>query len=66
MLIETVRKNMGVFTHKEIEGSKLYRQTQGRVGNPPDREFKQLIGTNALKNNPVIIENVSDAFAIFG
>ena len=28
--------------------------------------FKQIIGTNVLKNNPVTIENVADAFAIFG
>ena len=66
MLIETVRKNMGGFTHEEIEGAKISRQTQGCVGNPPDGVFKQLIGTNDLNNNPVTIENVSDAFAIFG
>ena len=66
VLIETVRKSMGGFTHDEIEGAKLSRQTQGRVGNPPERVFKQLIGTNDLKKNPVPIENVSDAFAIFG
>ena len=66
VLIDTVRKNMGVFTHEEIEGAKLSRQTQGRVGNPPDRAFKQLIGTNDLKHNPVTIEKISDAFANFG
>ena len=54
------------FTYEEIEGAKLSRQTQGRVGNPPNREFKKLIGTNDMKNNPVTIENVADAFAIFG
>ena len=66
VLIETVRNNIGGFTHEEIEGDKLSRQMQGRVGNPPDRVFKQLIGTEDLKNNPVNIENVADAFAIFG
>ena len=66
MLIKNVRKNMGGFTPKEIEGAKLSRQTPGRAGNPPDRVFKKLIGTNDLKNNPVTIENVADAFAIFG
>ena len=66
MLIKTVRKNMGGFTHEEFEGAKISRQTQGRVGNPPNRVFKQLIGTNDLKNNPFTIENVADAFAIFG
>ena len=65
MLIETVQKNMGEFTHEEIEGDKLSMKTQGRVGNPPERVFKQLIGTKDLKNNPVTIENAADAFAIF-
>ena len=58
MLIKTFRKNMGGVTHEEIEGAKLSRQTQGRVGNLPNRVFKQLIVTNDLKNNPVTIENV--------
>ena len=66
VLIETVRKNMGGFTREEIEGAKLSRQTQGQVGNPPDAVFKQLIGTNDLKNNPVFHENISHAKAIFG
>ena len=66
VLIKTVRKNMGGFTHEEIEGAKLSRQMQVRVGNPPDKVFKKLIGTNDLKNNPVTIENFADAFAIFG
>ena len=57
---------MGGFTHEEIEGAKLARQTQGRVVNPPDRVFKKLIGTNDIKNNPVTIENVADDFSIFG
>ena len=57
---------MGGFTHEGIEGDKLSSQAQGRVGNPPDRVSKQLIDTKDLKKNPVTIENVADAFAIFG
>ena len=57
---------MGGFTQEEIEGAKLSRQTQGRVGNPPDAVFKQPIGTKDLNNNPVSHENVSHAKAIFG
>ena len=57
---------MGGFTHEEIEGAKLARQTQGRVGNPPNRVLKKLIGTDILKKKPVTIENVADAFSIFG
>ena len=57
---------MGEFTHEAIEGAKLSRQTQGRIGNTPDRVLKELIGTKNLKNNPITIENVADAFAIFG
>ena len=49
VLIETIRKNMGGFTHEEIVGDKLSGQTQGRVGNPPDAMSKQLIGTRNSK-----------------
>ena len=43
-LIETVRKNMAGFTPQEIEKAKLSRETQGRVGHPPDGVFKKMIG----------------------
>ena len=66
VLVETVHKNMGGFTREKVEGAKLSRQTQGRVGNPHDAVFKQLIGTKDLKNNPVSHENISHAKAIFG
>ena len=39
-LIETVRKNMAGFTSEEIDKAKLSRETQGRVGHPPDGVFK--------------------------
>ena len=57
---------MGGFAREEIEGAKLSGQTQGRVGNPPDAVFKQIIGTKELKNNPVTLENVAHRTAIFG
>ena len=66
VLIETTRKNMGGFTREEIEGAKLSGQTQGRVGNPPNAVFKQLIGTKELKNNPVTLDNVAHRLAIYG
>ena len=56
---------MGGFTREEIEGAKLSRQTQGRVGNPPDAVFKQLIGTKELKNNPVTLINGHSVSNIF-
>ena len=56
VLIETVCKNMGGFTHEEIEGAKLSRQTQGRVGNPPDAVFKQLIGTKELEKKLCLVK----------
>ena len=66
VLIKTVRKNMGGFTCEEIEGAKLSRKTQARVGNPPDAVFKQLIGTKELKNNPSSLDDVANRLVIFG
>ena len=54
-MIETVRKNFGKFTKKEIENATLARKTQGRIDDPPDGRFKQILilGEGALKNCPV-------------
>ena len=40
VMIETICKNMTGFTPQEIAKAKLSRQTQGRVGHPPDGVFK--------------------------
>ena len=64
MLIETVRNNMEGFTPQEIEKAKLSRQTQGRVGHPPDGFFKHMIGEKELKNNPVSLHDVAHTLAI--
>ena len=64
-LIETVCKNMAGFTPQEIKKAKLSRQTQGRVGYPPDEVFKQMIGEKELKNNRVSLDDVANALAIF-
>ena len=66
VLNETVRKNMAGFTPQEIEKAKLSRQTQGRVGHPPDGVFKQMIGEKELKNDPVSLDDVANALAILG
>ena len=59
-MIKTVRKNMAGFTPQEIKKAKLSRQTQGRVGHPPDGVFKQMIGEKDLKNNPILVNNVAN------
>ena len=57
---------MACFTPQETKKAKLSRETQGRVGHPPDRVFKQMIGEKKLKNNPVSLNDVANALAIFG
>ena len=57
---------MAGFTPQEIEKTKLSRETQGRVGHPPDGVFKQMIGEKELKNNAVSLDDVANALAIFG
>ena len=57
---------MAGFTPQEIEKAKLSRETQGRVGHPPGGVFKQMIGEKYLKHNPISLDDVANAFAIFG
>ena len=65
-LVATIHKNMAGFTPEEIKKSKLSWQTQGRVGHPTDRVFKQMICEKDHKNNPIQIDDINRAFALYG
>ena len=65
-LVATIHKNMAGFTPEEIKKSKLSWQTQGRVGHPTDRVFKQMIRDKDIKNNPIQIDDVNRAYALYG
>jgi len=67
-MIETVRKNFGKFTKKEIENATLARKIQGRIGEPPDGRFKQIliVCEGAFKHCPVTSKDVDNAHANFG
>ena len=49
VIIETVRKNMGVHTPEHIKGDHLARVAQGCVGHPPDGVLKQMVSDNIPK-----------------
>ena len=66
VMIEIIRKNMGVNTPETLKGSQLARVAQGRVGNPPDGVLKKMVSYNIPKNMPIGINNVTDALAIYG
>ena len=66
VMIETVRKNVGVHTPYHIKGDHLDRVTQGRVGHPLDKVLKKMVSDNILENIPIGIDNVSNALAIYG
>ena len=66
VMLETVEKNMEMFTKKEIERAQLARVVQRRCAHPTDEHMKQIISQRSLKNIPVRTSDVANAKALFG
>ena len=50
VMLETVQKNMEIFTKKEIERAQLARVVQRRTGHPTDEHMNQIISQRSLKS----------------
>ena len=64
--IQTVRRNMEGFSHKEVKQAELARIVQSRVAHPPDSKFKQTVSSPSFKNCPVTAKEVTNSRAIYG
>ena len=61
-MIESVRKNFENYIKQEVKMAKLSRETQAMVGHLPDSVFKQIVSDKNLKNCPVEVNDVSNAW----
>ena len=53
MVVETVREIFEGFTKKEISQAAAARQAQALIGNPRDKDYKQVVSSHLLSNCPV-------------
>ncbi len=66
MLVQTVHQNYKGYTKSEVLQAKEARRTMGMIGNPSQRDFKNMVRGNLINNCPVTSDDVTNACAIFG
>jgi hypothetical protein len=65
-LINTVKENRVGYTQRQFEQAKRAQELYHIVGMPTIESYKALIKMNAIKNCPVMTEDVNNAKKIFG
>jgi hypothetical protein len=65
-LINTVNENRVGYTQRQFEQAKKARELYHIVGTPTIETFKTLLKMNAIRNCPVMTEDVNIAEKIFG
>ena len=66
VLVETVAENSKFYTKRQVERAKLARNLLHAIGCPSINDLKAVVRMNAIKNNPVTLEDINLAEAIFG
>ena len=66
MLIETIAENKGRFSEIQFRRAKLAREFYHNTGAASVKTLKALIRMNYVKDNPVTVEDLNIAQAIFG
>ena len=65
IMLETVQKNMEMFTKKEIERVELARAVQRRIGHSTDEHMKNIASQQSLKNILISISDTANAKILF-
>jgi len=66
VLIQTVRKNFGKFTERQVNRAIAARDMQARMAHPTDESFKQMVSGKTLDNCSIVASDVTNAQTIFG
>ncbi|KAG7371066.1 reverse transcriptase RNA-dependent DNA polymerase [Nitzschia inconspicua] len=65
-MVETVSENENFYTHREIERAKRARELYQAIGTPSIADFKNIVRSNMIGNNPVTTKDIELAEKIFG
>ena len=67
VMLETVEKNIEIFTEKEIERAQLARAVHRRIEHPTDEYMKTIVSQRSLKNIPIRVSDIiANTKALFG
>jgi hypothetical protein len=65
-MIETVEENKLPYTEHQFQRAKKAQELYHALGTPSLKDFKAIIQTNAIRNNPITLEDIKIAESIFG
>ena len=65
-MLETVEKNMKMFTKREIARAQAARAAQRQMAHPTDEHFRQIVSQRLLKNLPVSTIDIANAKTLLG
>ena len=65
-LVNTIEENKLFFTPRQFLRAKKARELYNALGTPSIKDFKSIITTNAIADNPVNTEDIELALQIFG
>ena len=65
-LLTTVEENKSCFRNRQFERAKKARLLYHAVGTPSVKDFKTMINLNAIKDNPITVQDIEMAEKIFG
>ena len=66
IMIQTVEKNLEGFTPREVKGARLAMKVMRIIGNPSFKDFETIVRFNMIKNNPLQVDDVTNAKKIWG
>ena len=64
--IQTVRGNYEGYTKREVTQAKEARIAQAMMGNPREKDYKEMVSNNLIPNCPITSKDVSNVRTIFG
>ena len=65
VMLETVRKNLEMFSKSEIERAELARAVQQQIWHPMDEHVKSIVSQQSLKNIPISTTDVTNTKTLF-
>ncbi|KAL7564642.1 hypothetical protein ACA910_009330 [Epithemia clementina (nom. ined.)] len=65
-MVEAIEENKRMFTPRQVKRAKTARALYYAIGTPSLKDFKMIVQSNVIRNNPVTVEDIDLAEQIFG
>ncbi|KAL7564336.1 hypothetical protein ACA910_007188 [Epithemia clementina (nom. ined.)] len=65
-MVETIEENKRMFTPRQVKRAKTAQALYYAIGTPSLKDFKMIVQSNSIRNNPVTVKDINLAEQIFG